>query len=99
MLHRCWGNSYKVGFEGKSYIIGEQGQDKSYDTSKTNILHKLACYTAIAEYLELSSKDNKISIVWACPLSVLRSQPAKDEYKLFIKGGKWNKYNCRWKSL
>lgn len=80
------GNSHKVEFEGKSYIIGEQGQDKSYDTSKTHILHKLACYTAITEYLEDNSKDNKISMVLACPLSVLRSQSAKEEYKTFIKG-------------
>lgn len=80
------GNSHKAEFEGKSYIIGEQGQDKSYDTSKTNILHKLACYTAITEYLEADSKDNKISMVLACPLSVLRSQSAKEEYKAFIKG-------------
>ncbi|MGL5641429.1 MAG: hypothetical protein ACRDDM_04120 [Paraclostridium sp.] len=80
------GNSHKVEFEGKSYIIGEQGQDKSYDTSKTHILHKLACYTAITEYLEENSKDNKISMVLACPLSVLRSQSAKEEYKTFIKG-------------
>lgn len=80
------GNSFKVKLEGKEYIVGEQGQDKSDDTSKTNFLHKLACYTAITQYLEPNTTDNKISMVLACPLSVLRSQEAKDEYKMFIKG-------------
>lgn len=80
------GNSHKVGFEGEEYIIGEQGQEKSYDTSKTHILHKLACYTAITQYIEPNTNENKISMVLACPLSVLRSQSAKEEYKEFIKG-------------
>lgn len=80
------GNSHKTELDGKVYIIGEQGQDKSYDTSKTHILHKLACYTAITQYLDPNTKDNKISMVLACPLSVLRSQSAKEEYKAFIKG-------------
>lgn len=79
-------NSYKVSYDGKTYIIGEQGQDKSYDTSKTNIIHKLACYTAITNYLEPRSKNNKVKMVLACPLSVLRTQSAKEEYKSFIKG-------------
>lgn len=79
-------NSHKIVFDAKTYIVGEQGQDKSYDTSKTNILHKLTCYTAITEYLEPGTKDNKISMVLACPLSVLRTPVAKEEYKSFIKG-------------
>ena len=80
------GNSHKTELEGKEYIVGEQGQDKSDDTSKTIFLHKLACYTAITQFLEPNTKDNKISMVLACPLSVLRSQSAKEEYKSFIKG-------------
>lgn len=78
-------NSHTIVFEGKNYIVGEQGQDKSYDTSKTHILHKLTCYTAITEYLEPGTKDNKIFMVLACPLSVLRTPVAKEEYKSFIK--------------
>lgn len=80
------GNSHKTEFEGKEYIIGEQGQDKSYDTSKTNLLHKLACYTAITQFLEPNTTDNEINMVLACPLSVLQIQEAKEEYKNFIKG-------------
>ncbi|AUN19951.1 recombinase (plasmid) [Clostridium botulinum] len=80
------GNSYKVTLGNKEYIIGEQGENKSNETSKTNMLHKLAAYTAITEYLEPNTKDNNIKLVLACPLSVLKVQEAKEEYKEFIKG-------------
>lgn len=80
------GNSYKVEFNGEEYIIGEQGENKSYDTSKTNLLHKLAAYTAITEYIEENTSNNKVYIVLACPLSVLKYQDTKEEYKKFIKG-------------
>ncbi|KEI02884.1 ParM/StbA family protein [Clostridium botulinum C/D] len=80
------GNSYKVKYDGKSYIIGEQGETRSNETSKTNLLHKIAGYTAITQLLKPGTKDNEISIVLACPLSVLKIQEAKEEYKNFIKG-------------
>ena len=78
------GNSHLVSYDGKEYIIGEQGQDKSYDTSKTSLLHKLSCYTAITQYLEPGTKKNNIYMVLACPLSVLQVQEAKEEYRSYI---------------
>lgn len=80
------GNSYIAEYNGKQYIIGEQGQEKSNDTSKTSILHQLACYTAITQFIEPNSKDNDIYMVLACPLSVLSIEDAKNEYKKFLKG-------------
>jgi len=80
------GNSYVSEFEGTEYIVGEQGQSKSFDTSKTNILHKLSCYTAITQFLEPNTKDNDVYMVLACPTSVLQIQEAKEEYKQYIKG-------------
>ena len=80
------GNSHLVELNKKSYIVGEQGQDKSEDTSKTQFLHQLACYTAITKFIEPGTKDNEIYMVLACPLSVLLIQDAKEEYKEFIKG-------------
>jgi len=80
------GNSHLVEMDNKSYIVGEQGQDKSEDTSKTQFLHKLACYTAITQFIEPGTKDNEIYMVLACPISVLLIQDAKEEYKEFIKG-------------
>lgn len=83
-------NSYKVVYDGNEYIIGEQGEDKSYDTSKTNLLHKVSAYTAITQFLEPSingknENKNEIYMVLACPLSVLQIQEKKEEYKEFIK--------------
>lgn len=80
------GRSYKIDFNNKSYIIGEQGQDKSYDTSKTHELHQMACYVAITRFLEPETKGNRINMVLACPLSVIRLSNAKEEYKHLIKG-------------
>jgi len=80
------GNSHLVEMDNKSYIVGEQGQDKSEDTSKTQFLHQLACYTAITQFIEPGTKDNEIYMVLACPISVLLIQDAKEEYKEFIKG-------------
>ncbi|MEG0051208.1 MAG: ParM/StbA family protein [Terrisporobacter sp.] len=80
------GNSHLVEFDNKSYIIGEQGQAKSDDTSKTQFLHKLACYTAITQLLEPGTNNNEIYMVLACPISVLMIQDAKEEYKDYIKG-------------
>lgn len=79
------GKSYKVVFNGEELIVGEQGETKSYETSKTLFIHKVCTYTAITEFLEPDTKDNKISMVLACPISVLKVEKAKQEYKDFIK--------------
>lgn len=80
------GNSHLVEMEGKQFIIGEQGQEKSNNTSKTSELHKLACYTAITQFIEPGTKGNEIYMVLACPLSVLTIKEAKEEYKKFLQG-------------
>ncbi|NMM62116.1 ParM/StbA family protein [Clostridium sp. P21] len=80
------GKSYKVIFNGEELIVGEQGETKSYETSKTLFIHKICTYTAITQFLEPNTKDNKINMVLACPISVLKVEKAKQEYKDFIKG-------------
>lgn len=81
------GNSHKVEYENGVFVVGEQGEvsDDAYETSKTSKLHQLCTYVAITQYLEPDTKDNKISIVLACPISVLKVESAKEEYKNFIK--------------
>ncbi len=80
-------NSHKVEFDGKSLIIGEQGgEHRSYETSKTSILHKICSYVAITQFLKPNTSNNKIYIVLACPITVLKETKAKQEYKDFIKG-------------
>lgn len=77
------GNSYRIQYEGKEYIVGEQGIEDSNETSKTNLLHKLSAYAAISNYIE-EDTDNEINVVLACPLSVLKIKNAKEEYKNYI---------------
>lgn len=80
------GKSHKVVFNGQELIVGEQGETKSYETSKTIFLHQICTYTAITRFLEPETKDNKVHMVLACPISVLKVETAKQEYKEFIKG-------------
>ncbi|MCB2300426.1 ParM/StbA family protein [Clostridium tagluense] len=80
------GNSYKIELDGKTSIVGEQGEDGSNETSKTSLLHKLCAYAAITEYLEPNTKDNHIKMVLACPITILKNAEAKEEYKNYIKG-------------
>lgn len=82
----CEGRSHKVVFNGQELIVGEQGETKSYETSKTLFLHQICTYTAIIQFLEPDTKDNKIYMVLACPISVLKVEKAKQEYKDLIKG-------------
>jgi plasmid segregation protein ParM len=75
------GRSYSILYEGKKYIIGEQGEEKDYDVSKTGLLHKLATYTAISQ---LVSNDSIIQLVLTCPVSIYKNKALKDEYKNYI---------------
>lgn len=85
-VEREGNDTYLTEVDGNQYLVGAQGQIKSYDTSKTNLLHKLACYTAITQFLTPGSKNNEIYMTLACPLSVLNIQEAKDEYKSYLQG-------------
>lgn len=83
------GESYEVQFDGNTYIVGE-GAPKDYTgTSKTNIIHKVALYTGITKFLNPKTdvtSENKVNLVLACPISVLKIQEAKEEFKKFMKG-------------
>jgi len=80
--------SHKVMFgdDKVGVIIGEQGTSSDHDTSKTTELQRLCTYTAITKFLEPDTKENKIYLVLACPLEVVKIPEAKEEYKAFIKG-------------
>jgi len=82
------GNSYSVIYDGKKYIIGEQGDEQSYDVSKTNLLHKLVTYVAITE---LADNESIIQLVLNCPVTIYKNKELRDEYKNYIfNNGKFN---------
>lgn len=80
------GKSHLIEFEGKKYIVGDQGQEKSDDTSKVQLLHQLTCYTMITKFLEPNTEDNELYMTLACPISMIQVPLVKEEYKEFIKG-------------
>lgn len=75
------GNSYKVKFEGETYIIGDQGEEIDYSIDKANIHHKLATYTAISQ---LKGNNDKLSVVLGCPTSIYKNEKLRKEYKDYI---------------
>lgn len=81
-------NSYNLVYENKNIIVGENGveAEDNYSTSKTTNMHKYIAYTIITRFLEPNTTNNKIQIVLACPISVLKIQGAKENYKKMIKG-------------
>lgn len=79
------GDSCKISFEGKDYIVGEQGTiDATEETNKTSLIHKLCSYILITRYIKPDTHDNEIYAVLACPLNLLKSPEYKEEYKAFI---------------
>lgn len=79
------GDSCRISFEGKDYIIGEQGTtDATEETNKKSLIHRLCSYALITRYLKPDTHENDIYIVLACPLNLLKSPEYKEEYKKFI---------------
>lgn len=77
------GKSFKVGLDGKEFIIGDQGEEIDYTIDKANLNHKLATYTATTQLLE-GFKAVKLTI--GCPTSVYRNKELRNDYRDYI----WN---------
>ena len=79
------GTSFLVEYEGKKYILGEQAEVASSKSSKAELIHKVAVYTALARLVE--SGDEVVAAV-GCPLQVFENAETKEQYKryLFPKG-------------
>lgn len=79
------GTSFLVEYEGKKYILGEQAEVGSSKSSKAELIHKVAVYTALARLVE--SGDEVVAAV-GCPLQVFENAETKEQYKkyLFPKG-------------
>lgn len=76
------GKSYKVEFKGKTYIVGDQGEEVDYSVNKANINHKLAVYIAIVALTE--EDDNDINVVLGCPTSIYKNEEMRKEYKNYL---------------
>lgn len=78
-----YGNSHLVCFNGREYIMGDQGEETDPGNSKATLLHQLAIYTAIAQFLD-SPKDNEVVLTIGCPASIYKNNRLKEEYRDLI---------------
>ncbi|MFW5890640.1 MAG: hypothetical protein ACOCUI_00300 [bacterium] len=78
------GKSYKVEFEGKKMIIGEQGNRTSYEVSKKSMIHKVATYTAIVEMLKYDLEYSNINAMISCPISIYKDEDQRKAYKEYM---------------
>lgn len=79
------GASFLVEYEEKKYILGEQVEVASFRSSKAELIHKVAVYTALTRLVE--SGDEVVAAV-GCPLQVFENAETKEQYRryLFPKG-------------
>lgn len=81
-------DNYTVEFEGTGYIIGSQGNNLSYDLSKSTDNHRIATYVAITQILKHFNvqKGAEVNLVIGCPPAVYRSINARKEARDYIVG-------------
>lgn len=75
------GNSNKVTFGDKTFIIGDQGEEIDYSLEKNTLLHKMAIYLA-AHRLEVSGEVNAVI---GCPTNIYVSKLNRKEFQENIK--------------
>lgn len=75
------GKSFNSRFEGKDYLIGDQGEEIDYTVDKANINHKLAVYTATAQLL---GKSQAVKLVLGCPTSIYRNKDLRNDYRDYM---------------
>lgn len=81
------GKTFKIEFEGKSYLVGDMVSENklNYDLSKTSIEHKICVYVAIINIIKKTG-INTISVAIGAPLNVYKNSILKEEYSKYIKG-------------
>ena len=75
------GNSNKVVFGDKTYILGDQGENIDYSLDKNTILHKMAIYLAAYRL----GCDGITNAAIGCPTNIYVSKSNRQEFKENIK--------------
>lgn len=78
------GNSKFITYEGKQYIIGDQGQDPDMSLAKSTILHKVGVMAALSDVIE---EGDTVKLVLGCPAAIYKNKDTRKEYKNYITDG------------
>lgn len=77
------GNTYTVEIDGKTYHVGDNARYDSFAETKTEEIHKLCIYTAVAKLVD---NGDEVNLAIGCPLSIYINKEARAEYANYIKG-------------
>ena len=83
-------NSYKIEFQGKSFLIGDMVSESScnYQITKNTIDHKICIYTAICKMIEITKAMSyglpKIHLSLNINLNIYKNSTLKNEYQCFM---------------
>lgn len=75
------GNSVYITYDGKNYIIGDQGVAVDQDFSKKTILHKIGLMAALSKFVK---DGDTVRLVLGCPASVYKDKGARENYRDFM---------------
>lgn len=75
------GNSVFVTYEGKNYIIGDQGVAVDQDFSKETILHKVGLMASLTKFIQ---DGDSVRLILGCPASVYKDKAAREKYRDFM---------------
>lgn len=83
------GNSYKIEYQGETYLIGDQGVEASYELEKSTINHKLSLFTALSS---LVNSGETINLVIGCPASIYKNKESRKNYVAYLTDNKQIKF-------
>lgn len=83
------GDSYKVGYAGKEYIVGNMVPENrsDYNLSKESLIHKLSIYIAIVQLMKKSSlyfQNVELHLAVNVPINMYKNRKLKESFKEFV---------------
>lgn len=79
--YEAQGQSKFITYQGKQYIIGEQGTETDMSLAKSTILHKVGVMAILADTV---SGGEELRLVLGCPASVYKNKDSRQAYKNYI---------------
>lgn len=83
------GDSYKVGYAGKEYIVGDIVPENrsDFNLSKESLIHKLSIYIAIVQLMKKSNlyfQNVELHLAVNVPINMYKNRKLKESFKEFV---------------